>query len=105
MTNLIKKVVIDNGVTYIGGDAFSGCKSLTSIIIPEGVSNIHTSAFYLFIRWKITAVPGYFTIRLSRAVTKNFTRTKLHSLKETRKFLSNLITYHVFLAEKFIGSP
>ena len=31
-------VVIPNGVTSIGECAFMGCKSLTSVIIPEGTS-------------------------------------------------------------------
>lgn len=39
------KVVIPDGVTNIGNDAFRDCSSPTSIIIPECVTNIGSSAF------------------------------------------------------------
>lgn len=42
----IKAVVVESGVTTIGGSAFSYCSSLTSITIPEGVTSIGGSAFY-----------------------------------------------------------
>jgi len=41
----IVKVVIGNGVTSIGDNAFGGCDSLTSITIPNGVTSIGGSAF------------------------------------------------------------
>jgi hypothetical protein len=33
-------------VTSIGGSAFSGCKSLTSVTIPASVTSIAAQAFY-----------------------------------------------------------
>ena len=42
----IKKVIMESGVTNIGGYAFYLCSSLTSINIPEGVTNIGEYAFY-----------------------------------------------------------
>lgn len=41
----IKKVIIENGVTYIGGLSFRGCSSLTSIEIPNSVILICDGAF------------------------------------------------------------
>ena len=41
----IKSVVIENGVTSIGKNAFYGCKSLTSVSIGNGVKSIGDSAF------------------------------------------------------------
>ena len=41
----ISQVVINDGVTSIGGSAFSGCSGLTSIEIPNSVTSIGGSAF------------------------------------------------------------
>ncbi len=41
----IIKVVINNGVTSIGDDAFNYCTSLTSITIPDSVTTIGVRAF------------------------------------------------------------
>lgn len=41
----IKKVVIKDGVTSIGGYAFSDCTSLTSVTIPDSVTSIEGYAF------------------------------------------------------------
>ena len=41
----IKKVVIENGVTNIGADAFWDCSGLTSITIPNTVKEIREYAF------------------------------------------------------------
>ena len=41
----IKTVVLEPGVASIGESAFSGCRSLTGVSIPESVSSIGKSAF------------------------------------------------------------
>ncbi len=46
-TSLVIPAAIDGyTVTWIGEGAFSGCTSLTSVTIPEGVINIKASAFF-----------------------------------------------------------
>ena len=40
-----QEVVIPDGYTAIGGEAFRGCTSLESVVIPEGVSRIGENAF------------------------------------------------------------
>ena len=41
----IKSVVIENGITTIGGSVFCGCSSLTSVTIPNSVRFIGSNAF------------------------------------------------------------
>ena len=42
----IKSVVIPNGVTSIGKEAFYGCSNLTSVTIPDSVTSIGDGAFF-----------------------------------------------------------
>ena len=41
----LRSIVIPDGITSIGYGAFSGCKSLADIVIPDSVSSIEDSAF------------------------------------------------------------
>ena len=41
----VKKIVIEDGVTSIGDDAFYNCSNLTSITIPKNVTSIGNSVF------------------------------------------------------------
>ena len=43
----IKKVVIANGITNVGEDAFRACTNLTSVEIPTSVTSIEHGAFYM----------------------------------------------------------
>ena len=42
----IKKLVIPEGVTSIGNNAFSGCDSLNSVLLPYSLTNIGEFTFY-----------------------------------------------------------
>ena len=42
----IKQVILEPGVTNVGGYAFYGCSSLSSITLPEGLTSINYYAFY-----------------------------------------------------------
>ena len=43
--NQITEVVITDGVTTIGSNAFADCKNLKRIFIPDSITFIETSAF------------------------------------------------------------
>ena len=45
-TTLITKVVIENGVTSIGDNAFAACENLAEVEIPETVTEIGDDVFY-----------------------------------------------------------
>ena len=44
--NALTRVIIGNGVTTIGKNAFYGCSSLTSVTIPNSVTTIGEAVFY-----------------------------------------------------------
>ena len=54
----IKKVIIENGVTSIGEDAFAECESLTSVVIPNSVTSIGDGAFYFCESLKEITIPN-----------------------------------------------
>lgn len=45
-TSLIKKAVVEEGITSTGMDAFSNCENLTEIILPESITEIGDSFDY-----------------------------------------------------------
>ena len=65
-TNLIQKVIIEEGITRIGEYAFDVCSTLTSINIPESVTSIDAFAFEgcssltsIMIPEGVTSIGGY----------------------------------------------
>ena len=65
-TKPLNKLVISEGVLYIGYRAFQGCESLTEVTIPNSVTSLGTHAFYKCIRLEsvtigtgISEIPDY----------------------------------------------
>ena len=57
----VKTVVIENGVTSIGNNAFYNCLSLTSVTIPSSVTSIGNNAFYDCTSLTSVTIPGSVT--------------------------------------------
>ena len=54
----IKKVIIEDGITRIGQEAFYGCSSLTSVTIPKSVTKISYKAFDNCSNLKSVTIPS-----------------------------------------------
>ncbi len=57
----IKKVVLSNGITSIGSEAFYRCENLTSVTIPNSVKTIGGMAFYGCSSLKSVTIPSSVT--------------------------------------------
>ncbi len=58
----IQKVVIKNGITSIGANAFSGCSLMKSISIPSSVTKIYDGAFNSCEALKTISLPASLTM-------------------------------------------
>ena len=58
----IKNVVIEEGMTTIGMDAFTSCSNLRSVTIPETVTEIYTSAFEFCSSLETVQLPSSLTV-------------------------------------------
>lgn len=54
----VKVIIIDNGVTSIGGVAFGYCENLTKVTIPDSVTNIGEGAFMDCTRLTSVIIPS-----------------------------------------------
>lgn len=59
---LIKKVVIEDGVTNVGGGAFSDCENLTEVQLGNTVETIETYAFRLCLSLNKIRIPDNVTL-------------------------------------------
>ena len=57
----IKRIIIDDGVTTIGNEAFRLCSSLTSVTIPNSVTTIGNSAFSICSSLTSVTIPNSVT--------------------------------------------
>ena len=63
----IKKVVIEDGVTLIGNNAFYHCGKIVSVILPDSVTSIGESAFYYCKKLQSINIPDGITTISARA--------------------------------------
>ncbi len=61
-TNDIKEVIVEEGVTSIGDEAFYGCVHLYNVVIPDGVTLIGKSAFCECNNLEIITIPDSVSI-------------------------------------------
>ena len=58
---LLTDIIIPDGVTSIGDDAFKHCKTLVSITIPDSVTSIGDHAFFDCVNLKTINIPDFVT--------------------------------------------
>ena len=97
----ITSVVIGDGVTSIGAYAFTGCGNLTSVSIPESVTEIQMNAFAITSLTEVT-LPASLTTLGRDAFLKCMSLAKVTFLSATTKIVgsnttlgncSNLVIY------------
>ncbi len=54
-------LIVPDGVTIIGGGAFSGCSGLNKVVLPDGVTSIGGYAFYSCSTLKCVTIPDSVT--------------------------------------------
>jgi cell surface protein len=95
----IKQVIIGDGVTTIGEEAFSFCYSLESITIPNSVTTIGESAFKACSSLTLITIPNSVTTIGGRAfdscrsltsitIPKNVTTIGIHAFYDCRSLTS-----------------
>ena len=105
----IVKIVISNGVTNIGNQAFMDCDSLTSVTIPDSVTSIGNNAFSRCIRLTNVTIPDNVT---SIGDTAFYCCTSLTSINIPdsvtsiggNAFMSTRLIYNVYDNAKYLGN-
>ncbi|MDR2928332.1 MAG: cadherin-like beta sandwich domain-containing protein [Cytophagaceae bacterium] len=85
----IRRVIIEEGATNIGANAFNGCQKLKSVTIPNTVSYIGFGSFYSCIHLPSITIPSsvtsigekafYYCYWLDTIICKSTTPPSLHS--------------------------
>jgi len=57
----ITTIIIQNGVSAIGSEAFASCANLTSVTIPESVTSIHSYSFIQSTKLASITIPKFVT--------------------------------------------
>ena len=57
----INHVIVEEGITRIGGYSFYGCKSITEVSLPDGLQEIGYDAFYLCQGLSVLVIPDSVT--------------------------------------------
>ena len=58
ISDSIKSIVIENGITYVGAYAFCNCRYATSVAIPNGVTKIAYGAFWQCSSLESVSIPA-----------------------------------------------
>ncbi len=93
MSQSIKKVIIEDGVTNIGSSAFIGCKNIESIKIPNSVTSIGDNAFSGCTKLSEITIPDSVEI-IGRQVFQNCTNLTQIKVSESVKSIGEFAFYN-----------
>ena len=93
MSQSIKKVIIEDGVTNIGSSALIGCKNIESIIIPNSVTSIGDNAFSGCTKLSEITIPDSVEI-IGRQVFQNCTNLTQIKISESVKSIGEFAFYN-----------
>ncbi len=62
---IVTQVIIDEGVTTIGDNAFKGFRELTTVCLPSSIENVGRESFYWCVKLDSVSLPNVTTISIS----------------------------------------
>ncbi|MBQ6844417.1 MAG: leucine-rich repeat protein [Agathobacter sp.] len=98
----IKKVVFKSGVTYVGADAFNGCRNITKVTFTDTITTIAQFSFFCCSNLESVTLPKKLEVLGQEAFAYNEKITKV-SIPDTVIFLDGAFQFNTALKEVYIG--
>jgi hypothetical protein len=104
--HFITKLIIEDGVTSIGSNAFSGFDSITELVIPEGVTVIESMGFKDCYNLRTVSLPDSLTHILDFAFDSCVSLRRIDIPQSVVQLVAGALDYRTGLEEiYFYGDP